>query len=70
MTASPPTKNVLAILHRLNKVGQNFLENEPGSREQLLSPAYSLGSNLELPSESIQRIGWAEVWRDMSFSLL
>ena len=49
------------ILGQIKNREHGFLQDEPGSREQLLSLAYMLASALELPSEAIQRMGWAEV---------
>ncbi|KAI0852445.1 putative O-methyltransferase [Daldinia vernicosa] len=48
-----------AILAQLQATGSAYSEKKPGAREQLLNLAHSLISSLELPSESIQRIGWA-----------
>ena len=36
-------------------------QNQPGAREALLALSHQLTAILETPSESIQRIGWAEV---------
>lgn len=49
------------ILARLQAAGSAFADKKPGAREQLLNLGYSLISSLELPSEAIQRMGWAEV---------
>ncbi|KAG4218928.1 hypothetical protein PC116_g32592 [Phytophthora cactorum] len=49
-----------AILAQLQETGSAYAEKKPGAREQLLNLAYSLISSLELPSEAIQRMGWAE----------
>ncbi|KAK9424384.1 putative O-methyltransferase [Seiridium unicorne] len=48
------------ILSRLQAAGAAYGENKPGAREQLIDLSHALISSLELPSESIQRIGWAE----------
>ena len=37
------------------------IEQRPGAREHVLALSYRLASALETPSETIQRIGWAEV---------
>lgn len=50
-----------AILAQLQATGSAYSEKKPGAREQLLNLAHSLISSLELPSEAIQRMGWAEV---------
>lgn len=49
------------ILAQLQSVGSEFREKQPGAREQLIKLSRELISSLELPSEAIQRIGWAEV---------
>ncbi|KAI2780782.1 putative O-methyltransferase [Daldinia loculata] len=49
-----------AILAQLQATGSAYSEKKPGAREQLLNLAHSLISSLELPSEAIQRMGWAE----------
>ena len=56
-----PDSQVLGLLEDIARVGKMYSENESGSHEKLLSLAYSLASSIELPSEAIQRIGWAEV---------
>ncbi|CAG9998520.1 unnamed protein product [Clonostachys byssicola] len=48
------------ILAQLQSVGAEFREKQPGAREQLIELSRELISSLELPSEAIQRIGWAE----------
>jgi hypothetical protein len=49
------------ILAELRETGLALAENKPGAREQLMHLGRKLASNLELPSEAIQRMGWAEV---------
>ncbi|KAI8957645.1 putative O-methyltransferase [Daldinia sp. FL1419] len=49
-----------AVLTQIQVTGSAYAEKKPGAREQLLNLAYSLISSLELPSEAIQRMGWAE----------
>ena len=62
MTApNPVSPQAEEILNQIKNAEKSFLLKEPGSREQLLNLAYSLATSLELPSESIQRMGWAEV---------
>ena len=51
------------IIAQLQAVGAAYAENKPGAREQLLGLSHALISSLELPSEAIQRMGWAEVGR-------
>lgn len=50
-----------AILSQLQTAGAAYEQNAPGAREQLINLSHALISSLELPSEAIQRIGWAEV---------
>lgn len=58
---SPTSTKPEAILSKLQSVGSAYAEGTPGSREQLLNLSHALISSLELPSEAIQRMGWAEV---------
>jgi hypothetical protein len=50
-----------AILSQIQKISIAYAEKAPGAREQLMNLSHALISSLELPSEAIQRIGWAEV---------
>ena len=61
MTTTPSKQKVQEIFEQINNIQKGFLENECGSREKLLKLSYAFSSALELPSETIQRIGWAEV---------
>lgn len=58
---APNTSNVQAILAQIQTAGAAHAEQKPGAREHLLSLSSELTAALELPSETIQRIGWAEV---------
>jgi len=49
-----------AILEKLQSVGAAYADRKPGAREQLINLSHALISSLELPSEAIQRMGWAE----------
>ncbi|KAI0382244.1 putative O-methyltransferase [Hypomontagnella monticulosa] len=51
---------VEAILAQLQAAGSAYAEKKPGAREQLLNLSHALISSVELPSEAIQRMGWAE----------
>ncbi|KAI1380465.1 putative O-methyltransferase [Hypoxylon crocopeplum] len=55
MSSTPST-----ILSQLQVAGSAYAEKRPGAREQLLNLGYALISSIELPSEAIQRMGWAE----------
>lgn len=57
----PPNSRVSSLLEDISDVGKSYSNHESGAREKLLSLAYSLAAAVELPSETIQRIGWAEV---------
>lgn len=57
----PPNAQLSSLLEDITKAGKSYSQHEPGARERLLSLAYSLATAVELPSETIQRIGWAEV---------
>ncbi|OTB18911.1 hypothetical protein K445DRAFT_314752 [Daldinia sp. EC12] len=54
------TSHVDAILSQLQTAGASYKANTPGAREKLMSLSYDLISSLELPSEAIMRMGWAE----------
>ncbi|KAI1440479.1 putative O-methyltransferase [Annulohypoxylon stygium] len=49
-----------AVLSQLQAASAAYAEKKPGSREQLMNLGYALISSVELPSEAIQRMGWAE----------
>lgn len=57
-STSPSVQDLLA---QLQTAGSAYAEQKPGARELLLSLSNTLTAALELPSETIQRIGWAEV---------
>ncbi|KAI9687301.1 MAG: hypothetical protein M1822_002344 [Bathelium mastoideum] len=48
------------ILLQLQNVAEKYKHHEPGAREELLNLSQALTASLELPSEAIQRLGWAE----------
>ena len=58
---SSPTSATEAILSQVQRTAKAYAEETPGAREQLLSLSQALTASLELPSEAIQRMGWAEV---------
>ncbi|KAI1659016.1 putative O-methyltransferase [Daldinia decipiens] len=51
---------VEAILSQLQTAGASYKAKTPGAREKLMSLSHDLISSLELPSEAIMRMGWAE----------
>ncbi|KAI1330330.1 putative O-methyltransferase [Xylariaceae sp. FL0255] len=55
-----PDAEAEAILAKLQNVGSSYTRKQPGAREQLIHLCHALVSKLELPSEAIQRMGWAE----------
>ncbi|KAH8586596.1 putative O-methyltransferase [Bisporella sp. PMI_857] len=55
---------VSAILNNISDVVQSLKANKPGARESLISLSHELITVLELPSEAIQRMGWAEPARN------
>ena len=59
--SSEALREGVPILTAISSAGDSLSQNEPGAREKLLALSYSLSAALELPSEAIQRIGWAEV---------
>ncbi|KAK2613239.1 hypothetical protein N8I77_000163 [Diaporthe amygdali] len=52
------------LLKRLQDAGAAYKEDKHGARERLTSLCYTLIASLESPSESLQRIGWAEPARN------
>ena len=69
MPSSDSKHKALTILGELKNAEKGFLDDSPGSREQLLNLTYALTSALELPSEAIQRMGWAEVRSGVAIGL-
>ena len=55
------SSNPQYILSQMHSLGCDLGQHRTGAREQLLKLSHALISSLELPSETIQRIGWAEV---------
>ena len=55
-----PSPQALEILAQLNDKAVAYKESAVGAREQLMNLAYALIADLELPSETVQRMGWAE----------
>ncbi|KAI1208147.1 putative O-methyltransferase [Annulohypoxylon truncatum] len=49
-----------AVIAQIQAASAAYAEKKPGAREQLLNLGYALVSSVELPSEAIQRMGWAE----------
>ncbi|KAL8848565.1 MAG: hypothetical protein Q9221_006398 [Calogaya cf. arnoldii] len=56
-----PNPQIMGLVEDIGRVGHSYGQQEPGARERLLSLAYKLAAAVELPSETIQRMGWAEV---------
>lgn len=52
-----------AILEQLQAAGVEYLQDQYGGRQRLLSLCRTLTARLENPIESIQRMWWAEVSR-------
>ncbi|KAI1130275.1 putative hydroxyindole O-methyltransferase, partial [Nemania abortiva] len=52
--------DVEAIVAQLQAIGVAYAAKTPGAREKLMSLSRDLISNLELPSEFLMRMGWAE----------
>ena len=51
---------ISTIVAEINTTAKALENNIHGSREQLLDLCSSLTAKLETPSETIQKIGWAE----------
>ncbi|KAL4757606.1 S-adenosyl-L-methionine-dependent methyltransferase [Aspergillus foveolatus] len=52
---------VSSIIESLAAAGKSYEQNEAGSREMLIDLGRALVTQLEIPSESLQRTFWAEV---------
>ena len=52
---------VAEILGSIAASTEAVVEQRPRAREQVLALAHQLVSSLETPSETLQRMGWAEV---------
>ena len=62
-----PVVDIPSILDRLSIAKQLYLKDESGARESLIDLSQELMHALELPSEAIQRMGWAEVCIQISY---
>ena len=62
MIATSTKQKAQEIFEQISNIQKELLQDEPGGREKLLKLSYAFSSALELPSETIQRIGWAEVF--------
>lgn len=60
---SNPLKNTASVVREMNTLVDPVHQNQPGAREGLLALSHRLIAMLETPSETIQRIAWAEVQR-------
>ncbi|MCJ1461392.1 hypothetical protein MMC28_011774, partial [Mycoblastus sanguinarius] len=54
------TQNVADILGTIAASTESLAKQTPGAREKVLALSHQLTSALETPSETIQRMGWAE----------
>lgn len=55
------TRSVADILGAIAASTEAVAQQKPGAREKVLALSHQLVSALETPSETIQRMGWAEV---------
>ncbi|KAF4614375.1 hypothetical protein G7Y89_g15363 [Cudoniella acicularis] len=55
---------VSTILNNISDVARSLEAKKPGARESLISLSQELITTLELPSEAIQRMGWASPARN------
>jgi len=53
--------DIPSILDKLSIATRSYLKDENSARESLIDLSQALIHALELPSESIQRMGWTEV---------
>ncbi len=56
-------RNAASVVREMETLIDPAHQNQPGAREGLLALSHRLTAMLETPSETIQRIGWAEVHR-------
>lgn len=56
-------KNAASVVREMNTLIDPVHQNQPEAREGLLALSHKMTAMLETPSETIQRIGWAEVKR-------
>ena len=56
----------VSILAKLEAANHARTLQEPGAREKMLALSQQLTAALETPSELIQRVGWAEVGRNIA----
>ena len=61
--SSGHAKTAGSVVKEMNTLIGPVDQKQPGAREALLALAHGLIATLETPSETIQRIGWAEVQR-------
>ncbi|KAF2231304.1 putative O-methyltransferase [Viridothelium virens] len=55
-----PFSTTEEVIDQLQITAKAYADKRPGAREQLLNLSQTLTASLELPSEAIQRVGWAE----------
>ena len=53
-------KNGATVVREMNTLIGLVHQNQPGAREALLALSHRLTAMLKTPSETIERIGWAE----------
>lgn len=58
--SSDHLKTATSVVTEMNTLIDPVHQNQPGAREGLLALSHQLTAMLETPSETIQRIGWAE----------
>lgn len=56
-----PHSSVANVLAAIAASSGAIARQDPGARETMLSLSRQLSAALETPSETIQRMGWAEV---------
>ena len=60
--SSNHSRDAASVVREMNTLIDPVDHNQPGAREALLALSHRLTAMLETPSETIQRIGWAEVF--------
>ncbi|KAF6234798.1 hypothetical protein HO173_007018 [Letharia columbiana] len=53
-------ENATSVVRAMNTLVDPVRQAQPGAREGLLALSHRLTAMVETPSETVQRIGWAE----------
>ena len=61
MASGIPHTDTARLLRSIAAAGEELANGQRGARERLLALSTALTASLELPSEFMTRLGWAEV---------